>query len=106
MVRQGIWALLFTHYAIRHLMHEAADDAGIDPDRVSFMRSLRVIRRQVTDQAGFPPQTLTISIQTAWTEIAEPLNPARRTSDMPSRGQATPAEEPPSQTRHRHPHTS
>jgi hypothetical protein len=36
-------------------MCEAADQAGKDPDRLSFMRSLRVIRRQVTDQAGFSP---------------------------------------------------
>lgn len=55
MVQQEIWALLLTHYAIRHLMHEAADQADIDPDRLSFMRSLRVIRRQVTNQAGFSP---------------------------------------------------
>ncbi len=57
MVRQEIWALLLTHYAIRHLMREAADQADIDPDRLSFMRSLRVIRRQVTGQAGFSPLT-------------------------------------------------
>ncbi len=56
MIKQEIWALLLTHYAIRHLMCEAADQAGKDPDRLSFMRSLRVIRRQVTDQAGFSPQ--------------------------------------------------
>jgi hypothetical protein len=55
MIKQEIWALLLTHYAIRHLMCEAADQADIDPDRLSFMRSLRVIRRQVTDQAGFSP---------------------------------------------------
>jgi hypothetical protein len=55
MVSQEIWALLLTHYAIRHLMREAADQADIDPDRLSFMRSLRVIRRQVTSQAGFSP---------------------------------------------------
>ena len=55
MVRQEIWALLLTHYTIRKLMCEAADEAGLDPDRLSFMRSLRVIRRQVTDQADFPP---------------------------------------------------
>jgi hypothetical protein len=55
MIEQEIWALLLTHYAIRHLMCEAADQADIDPDRLSFMRSLRVIRRQVTDQAGFSP---------------------------------------------------
>lgn len=55
LVRQEIWALLLSHYAVRHLMHEAADDLGEDPDRLSFMRSLRVIRRQVTNQAGFSP---------------------------------------------------
>jgi Insertion element 4 transposase N-terminal/Transposase DDE domain len=49
MVRQEIWALLLTHYAIRKLMCHAADEAGLDPDRLSFTRSLRVIRRQVTD---------------------------------------------------------
>src|SRR6478609_2984622 len=56
MVCQEIWALLLTHYAIRHLMHEAADQTGAEPDRISFMRSLRIIRRQVTDQAAFSPQ--------------------------------------------------
>ena len=55
MIRQEIWAFLLTHYAIRHLMCEAADQAGKDPDRLSFMRSLRVIRRQVTDQAALSP---------------------------------------------------
>jgi len=55
MVRQEIWGILLTHYAIRHLMHEAADTADVDPDRLSFIRSLRLVRRQVTDQAGFPP---------------------------------------------------
>ena len=55
MVRQEIWALLLTHYAIRKLMCHAADEAGLDPDHLSFTRSLRVIRRQVTDQADFSP---------------------------------------------------
>jgi hypothetical protein len=55
MAEQEIWAFLLTHYAIRHLMCEAADQGGKDPDRLSFMRSLRVIRRQVTGQAGFSP---------------------------------------------------
>ncbi|MFJ7062903.1 hypothetical protein ACIQVA_35385 [Streptomyces microflavus] len=55
MVRQEIWALLTTHYAIRNLMHQAADGAGLDPDRMSFIRSLRVVRRLVTDQAAFSP---------------------------------------------------
>ena len=30
-----IWGLLLTHYGIRHLMREAADQAELDPDRMS-----------------------------------------------------------------------
>lgn len=49
------WGLLLTHYGIRDLMTEAADQAELDPDRMSFMRALRVVRRQVSDQAAFSP---------------------------------------------------
>jgi hypothetical protein len=55
LVEQEIWGLLLTHYGIRHLMREAADQAELDPDRMSFIRALRVIRRQVTGQAAFSP---------------------------------------------------
>lgn len=55
MVKQEIWGILLAHYAIRHLMHEAADTADIDPDRLSFIESLRFIRRQITGQTDFPP---------------------------------------------------
>lgn len=55
LVRQEIWALLLSHYAVRSFIREAADDLGEDPDLFSFTRSLRVIRRQVTNQAGFSP---------------------------------------------------
>jgi hypothetical protein len=55
MVYQEIWAMLLTHYAIRRLMCRAADEAGVDPDRLSFVRSLRIVRRQVTEQADFSP---------------------------------------------------
>lgn len=36
LVRQEVWGILLTHYAIRHLIHEAADFANIDDDRISF----------------------------------------------------------------------
>jgi hypothetical protein len=56
LVEQEIWALLLTHYAIRHLMHEAADDIDIDEDRLSFMRSLRIVRRTIANGTDFPPE--------------------------------------------------
>ncbi|MEX3657290.1 IS4 family transposase [Mycolicibacterium fortuitum] len=55
MVRQEIWALLLTHYAIRALIVEATDPDGLDPLRMSFIRTLRIVRRHVTGQAGFSP---------------------------------------------------
>jgi hypothetical protein len=55
LVEQEVWSLLLTHYAIRVLMCRAADEADVDPDRLSFIRSLRMVRRSVTDQADFSP---------------------------------------------------
>jgi hypothetical protein len=48
LVRQEVWGMLLVHHAIRALMHQAATDGGLDPDRLSFTRSLRVVRRQTT----------------------------------------------------------
>jgi hypothetical protein len=57
MIVQEVWAILLVHHAIRRLMHQAALAVDVDPDRLSFTRSLRIIRRQVTTagQAAFPP---------------------------------------------------
>jgi Insertion element 4 transposase N-terminal/Transposase DDE domain len=55
MIRQEIWGLLIAHYAVRRIMHEATLHNAIDPDRVSFIRSLRIIRRAVTTAADFSP---------------------------------------------------
>lgn len=56
LVHQEIWGLLLAHYSIRSLMAEAAESVGVDPDRLSFIRSINVVRRQVTDQAAFSPR--------------------------------------------------
>ena len=55
MVIQEIYGHLLVYYAIRALINRAAEPAGVDPDRLSFTRSLRVVRRQVTAQATFSP---------------------------------------------------
>ena len=53
--RQEVWAYLCVHYAIRHLMHTAATTERADPDRFSFIRSLRVARRTTGTHPGFSP---------------------------------------------------
>jgi len=57
MVRQEIWGLLLTHYAVRAFMTEAADTIDLDPDRLSTIRAINIIRRSVTDPAEFSPRT-------------------------------------------------
>jgi hypothetical protein len=54
LVRQEIWGYLLTHYAISALICDAATAAGIDPDRVKFKRTLRIVRRAV-GPAAFSP---------------------------------------------------
>ena len=54
-VEQEVWAHLLVHYAIRSLMYDAATEQRLDPDRLSFTRSLRLARRQAIAQAAFSP---------------------------------------------------
>jgi hypothetical protein len=55
LVYQEIWAWLLVHYALCDLIARAAQAADIDPDRVSFTRTLRIVRRTATGTAAFPP---------------------------------------------------
>jgi len=55
LVRQEFYGLMMAHFAIRGLMHEAALWGDVDPDRLSFMHAVRVIRRKMTHAASLPP---------------------------------------------------
>jgi Insertion element 4 transposase N-terminal/Transposase DDE domain len=55
MVRQEIYGYLLTHYVIAALICRAATEADIDPDRIKFKRTVRILRRRATDPAAFPP---------------------------------------------------
>jgi hypothetical protein len=55
MVEQEVWAHLLVHYAIRKLMHQAAREQDLDPDRLSFTGTLRIVRRHLTSHAAFSP---------------------------------------------------
>ena len=55
LVRQEFYGLLLAHFAVRGLMHEAALQAGEDPDRLSFVHAVRVIRRKLPLYGAVPP---------------------------------------------------
>jgi Insertion element 4 transposase N-terminal/Transposase DDE domain len=55
LVHQEIWAYLIVHHAISALTAKASAAADLDPDRISFAKALRLIRRTATGTADIPP---------------------------------------------------
>jgi len=48
LVRQEFYGFLLAHFAVRQLMHEAALSVAEDPDRLSFLHAVRVVRRKLS----------------------------------------------------------
>src|SRR6266516_784153 len=83
MIRQEIYAMLCCYQAIRTLISHAADDAGIDPARISFTRARDAIRSRISDSGCFPPDGLAESAEDLAFEITcqrnlVPRRPGRR----------------------------
>lgn len=78
LVRQEFWGFLLAHFAIRGLMHEAALKADEDPDRLSFLHAVRVLRRKLPFFAAIPPSA----------ETGVPSDGARRNAGATCRNQA------------------
>lgn len=55
LVRQEFYGLMMAHFAIRGLMHEAALKVNEDPDRLSFLHAVCVVRRKIASFAATPP---------------------------------------------------
>jgi hypothetical protein len=55
LVKQEFYGFIMAHFAVRGLMHEAALKADQDPDRLSFLHAVRVIRRKLPAFMAIPP---------------------------------------------------
>lgn len=78
LVHQEIWAYLLVHYAINSLICQAATGADIDPDRISFLKTLNIVRRTATGTAAFRLER--------WDAATAEILAARRNCN-PKRGQ-------------------
>lgn len=58
LVIQEFYGFMMAHFAVRSLMHEAALKAAEDPDRLSFVHTVRVIRRKLPRMASLPPSAM------------------------------------------------
>lgn len=76
-VRQEIYGYLCTHYAVRALISEVAARDDLDPDSVSFTRSLRAARRSARAGIGTSARAIGEALCVAATEIGRELLPER-----------------------------
>lgn len=62
-VTQELYAYLITHQALRALMTRAAETAGLDPDRLSFTTTLRLVCRTVINQTTATARNLAAAMR-------------------------------------------
>ena len=55
LVQQEFYGLMMAHFAVRGLMHEAALKSDEDPDQLSFLHAVRVLRRKLPIFGAIPP---------------------------------------------------
>jgi len=55
LVIQEFWGLMLCHWAIRDLMCQASKHRSRDPDEISFVAALRIIRRTLPTRAALSP---------------------------------------------------
>lgn len=55
LVQQEFYGLMMAHYAVRGLMHEAALKEDVDPDALSYLHAVRVVRRKLPSFVSIPP---------------------------------------------------
>ena len=76
-VYQEAWGFLCVHYALRVLIHAAADHADLDPDRISFTKAMHAARRSI--RTGLTEAvTLPSALCRAIHELLDGLLPKRR----------------------------
>jgi Insertion element 4 transposase N-terminal/Transposase DDE domain len=59
LAEQELYGLLLVHFALRRLMHEASRTTGCDPDHLSFIHTVRIVRRHLPFHAAFSPTAAT-----------------------------------------------
>jgi hypothetical protein len=82
-VMQELFALVIAHYALRFLMHEAAVQSGLDPDRLSFVHALRVVQEAIPEFQMIVPDQWPPLYRRLLHDIADGLLPKRRHRSNP-----------------------
>src|SRR5919202_5496213 len=82
-VIQELYGLLLAKYLIRWLMHQAAVQADLDPDRLSFVRSLRIIQEAIPEFQMVAPEQRAQLYQRLVRDLARKRLPERHVRSNP-----------------------
>ncbi len=82
-VIQELYALLIAHFVIRFIMHQAALEADLDPDRLSFVDSLHLIRAAIPEFQWVDPVQHDRLYQRLLRDMARQPIPPRRHRTCP-----------------------
>jgi hypothetical protein len=82
-VLQELYALLLAHYAVRFLMLAAAHKAHLDPDRISFVRTVQILEMNLPIWILADPQDLPAHYERLLADIARKPLPPRRARANP-----------------------
>jgi hypothetical protein len=82
-VIQELYGLLIAHYIIRALMYQAAQQAHLDPDRLSFIGAIRVLQNALPEFQMTAPEQLPALYQRLLRDIARKQLPQRRLRSNP-----------------------
>jgi hypothetical protein len=82
-VIQELYGLLVAHYAVRYLMHAAALQAQVDPDRLSFIHALRLVADAVPEFQMVAPDQRPHLYARLLRDIAAQRLPERRSRSNP-----------------------
>jgi len=88
LVEQEVYGLLLVHLALRQLMYEASRQNGCDPDQLSFLHTVRVVRRHLPFHAAFSPSAAPADAADGADRDPGRASRAKPRPAQPARGQA------------------
>jgi hypothetical protein len=88
LVEQEVYGLLLVHLALRQLMYEASRQNGCDPDQLSFLHTVRVVRRHLPFHAAFSPSAAPADAADGADRDPGRAGRAKPRPPQPARGQA------------------
>lgn len=78
LVRQEVWAHLIVHHCLTRIIMELADAEKIDPDRISFLKVLKHVRRSVIGQTANTARKITLFMSMLASKVRRKLDSGPR----------------------------